>query len=148
MQNANARATQLKQDLKEKDTLGAVLTSFDERKLQYLNALKKQTEETGAHGPCPRLPFWVCRESDREVFRLFLQMFLPKYGHGYLGKSAAIQWVCIQTKISGTLDLTESSVNAKAEELRRRLRTVEKSIQDSQQRTVPQTDEEPTDMNI
>ena len=122
----------MKQHLKEKDIIINVLTLFDARKGKYLNARKK-AEERGTHGPCPHLPFWVCRESDKEYFRLLLQMFLPKYGYGYLGKSAADQWVCIQTKITSTLDLTESSVNAKAEELRRRLRTVEQSIQDLQQ---------------
>jgi hypothetical protein len=143
-QNANARATQLKQDLKEKDIIRSVLTTFDGRKNKYSNALKLSAER-GSHGPCPHLPFWVCRESDKDAFRLFLRMFLPKYGHGYLGKAAADQWACIQTKITGTLDLTESSLNAKAEELRRRLRTVEQSIQDAQ--TQVQGDGEATAMN-
>ena len=143
-QNAIAKATQLKQDLKEKDVVVGLLTLFDSRKQKYLEAVR-QWKERGSHAPCPHLPFWVCRESDKGAFRIFLRMFLPKYGHGYLGKSAADQWACIQSKITATLDLTESCVNAKAEELRRRLRTVEQSIEDSQQ-TV-QENEEPNDMD-
>jgi hypothetical protein len=131
-QNAAAKATKLKQDLKEKETILGILTLFDGRKHGYVEAVRRWKEQRGHHAPCPHLPFWVCRETDKEVFRLFLRMFLPKYGHGYLGKSAAEQWNCIQTRITGTLDLTESSLNAKAEELRRRLRTVEQAIQDSQ----------------
>jgi hypothetical protein len=130
-QNANNKANQLKQDLKEKDILQNLLTVFDDRKKPYMEAMRAWRER-GAHAPCPHLPFWVCRASDKGAFRLFLRMFLPKYGFGFLGKPPAEQWVIIQDKITGTLDLTESSVNAKAEELRRRLRTVEQSIEDSQ----------------
>jgi hypothetical protein len=144
-QNANAQAAQLTKDLKEKDTLQKLLTDFDDRKKPYMEAERKW-RESRSHAPCPHLPFWVCRKSDKRVFRLFLQMFLPKYGHGYLSKTFAEQWACIQKNIiTGTLDLTESRANAKAEELRRRLRTVEQSIEDSQQ-TV-QADQEPNAMN-
>ena len=130
-QNAIAIATKLKEDLKEKDAIVELLTVFDKRKKLYVEAVRTW-REGGYDAPCPRLPFWVCQERDKGAFRLFLRMFLPKYGHGYLGKPAADQWDCIQTKIAGTLDLTESSVNAKAEELRRRLRTVEQAIRDAQ----------------
>ena len=117
--------------MKEKDAIVELVNVFDKRKELYVEAVRTWRER-GSHAPCPRLPFWVCRESDKGAFRLFLRMFLPKYGHGYLGKPAADQWACIQSKITGTLDLTESSVNAKAEELRRRLRTVEQAIRDAQ----------------
>jgi hypothetical protein len=60
-------------------------------------------------------------------------MFLPRYGYGHLGKSKEQQWVAINDHILGKLDLTASSVNAKEEELRRKLRTVEEAIQHSQQ---------------
>ena len=133
-QNVNARATQLKQDLKEKDAIIETLAVFEKRKNKYLEAVRRQRENTSIG--CLIVPFWVCREteSDNKVsFRLFLRMFLPRYGHGYLGKTTAFQWETIRDKIQSTVDLTESSVNAKAEELRRRLRTVEQAIQDLQQ---------------
>jgi hypothetical protein len=60
-------------------------------------------------------------------------MFLPKYGWGYLGKSNELQWAAIQEKIVDEVDLTASSVLAKEEQLRRRLRTLEQAIQESQQ---------------
>jgi hypothetical protein len=145
-QNANAQATKLKQDLKEKDAINDTLTIFDRRKKKYLEAVRKQKEKASIG--CLVVPFWVCRENmcDSKVsFRLFLRMFLPRYGHGHLGKTTALQWATIQDKVLSTVDFTESAVNAKAEELRRRLRTVEQAIQDS--RTV-QGDEEPTAMNI
>jgi hypothetical protein len=141
-QNANAQATKLKKDLKEKDNLIEILTVFDARKKLYMDAFVKWRAST-THGPCPHPPFWVCREREnKKVFRLFLRMFLPKYGNGVLTSTLAVQRACIQNKIRGTLDLTESSVNAKAEELRRRLRTVETVIKDSQtgdEDPIPQT---------
>ena len=85
-------------------------------------------------------PFWVCRESDTGSFRLFLRMFLPRYGWGFLGKRADLQWTAIEEKILGKLDLTASSVITKEEQLRRRLKTVEQAIQDSQQTDQPAED--------
>jgi hypothetical protein len=58
-----------------------------------------------------------------------------KYGHGYLGKSVAIQWVCIQTT-SGTdfdREFCECQGRGVTVEDHEQLK---KSIQDSQQRTV------------
>jgi hypothetical protein len=145
MQNAKARATQLQQDLKEKDVINEILAIFEKRKNKYVEALRlrKNNEIVG----CLAIPFWVCRETEsgnKELYRLFMRMFLPRYGYGYLGKTTALQWAAIRDNILSTVDLTESAVNAKAEELRRRLRTVEQSIQDSQ---AVQGDQEPNDMN-
>jgi hypothetical protein len=141
-QNAKAKAKQLREALKEKDNLVEILTVFDDRKELYMDALVKWRAST-THGPCPHPPFWVCREREnKKVFRLFLRMFLPKYGNGVLTSTLAVQRACIQNKIRGTLDLTESSVNAKAEVLRRRLRIVETVIKDSQtvdEDPIPQT---------
>jgi hypothetical protein len=74
---------------------------------------------------------------------MFFRMFLPQYGWGYLGKSAGLQWAAIQEEVVAKLDLTESSVNAKEEELQQRLRTVDQEIYDSQH--TDQSDAEPTD---
>jgi hypothetical protein len=60
-------------------------------------------------------------------------------GMGVLAKQLQISW------LAGTLDLTESTLNAKAEELPRRLRTVEQSVQDAQ--TQVQGDGEAAAMN-
>jgi hypothetical protein len=84
----------------------------------------------------------VKRTDDKKTLRLFLEMFLPKYGHGLLTKARQEQWTAIQEQI--LVDLTESSVNAKVEALRRRLREVEEAIADTQ--TV-ETNEEPPAMN-
>jgi hypothetical protein len=130
----------LKKDLKEKDDIVATLTLLDARKYKYLKEvteLKERTRRAVVGCERPIIPFWACRECDsKDCFRLFLRMFLPRYGYGYLSKPTAAQWVTIREKILSTVDLTESSVNAKEEVLRRQLRTVEQSIQDSQ------TDEE------
>jgi hypothetical protein len=134
-QNESAKATKLKQDLKEKDVVTDILTCFDKRLKQYMVGVKQWQEKgaaPGSRGPCPHIPFWICRESDNKEFRLFLRMFLPKYGHGYLGKCVGDQWACILANIIGKLDLTRISVCARAEELRRRLRTLQQSIQDAQ----------------
>jgi hypothetical protein len=73
-------------------------------------------------------------------------MFLPKHGFGHLGKANEAQWKAIQDKMLVDVDLTESSVSAREEKLRRRLTTVEQAIQASQQ-TEPD-DEDPPAMNI
>ena len=87
----------------------------------------------------------MCRESDIDAYKMFLRMFLPRYGWGYLSKSKEVQWATIQEKILNDVDLTSSSVSAMEEKLRRRLRTIEQAIQASQQ---PEpADEEPTAMN-
>jgi hypothetical protein len=143
-QNKKAQETQMKQDLAEKDAIIATLTLFDARKRKYVAALEEWKARRSV-GCLRVVPFWVCRESDTDCFRMFLRMFLPRYGWGYLSKSTALQWVAIQENIYSTMDLTENSVNAKEEQLRRRLKTVEQAIQDSSQ-TV-QVDEEPTTMN-
>jgi hypothetical protein len=143
-QNKKAQETQMKQDLAEKDAIIATLTLFDARKRKYVAALEEWKARRSV-GCLRVVPFWVCRESDTDCFRMFLRMFLPRYDWGYLSKSTALQWVAIQENIYSTMDLTENSVNAKEEQLRRRLKTVEQAIQDSSQ-TV-QVDEEPTTMN-
>ncbi len=145
-QNAKARATQLLQDLKEKDIIMEILAIFEARKNKYEEAVRLRRDN--AIVGCLAVPFWVCRETNtgnKELYRLFMRMFLPRYGYGYLGKTTALQWAAIRDNILSTVDLTESAVNAKAEELRRRLRTVEQSIQDSQEAV--QGDAEPNDMN-
>jgi hypothetical protein len=135
-QNANAKAEQLKRDLKEKDAIVEILTAFDKRKEPHFKALRawrdREREGVFPHPWGPHIPFWLCQESDKNLFRLFLRMYLPKYGHGFLGAKPAAQWIAMQTKITGTVDLTESSFNAKGEELRRNLRTVKQSIIDNQ----------------
>jgi hypothetical protein len=145
-QNANAIKTKQKQDLGEKDSLLKLLTSLEKRQKKYVEALKQWRERDNTQSVgCPRaVPYWVCRETDKNSFRVFLQMFLPKYGYGYLGKNSAVQWAAIQGKIRSKVDLTKISFDAKEEELQRRLRVVEQSIQDSQ---AVQGDEEPTAMN-
>jgi hypothetical protein len=145
-QNAAAKATLLKQNLKEKDLIAKVLTFFDLRKATYEAAMttRRQEEATCRIGclAAPPVPFWVVkRTDDKKTLRLFLEMFLPKYGWGFLLKNVEVQWAGIQ---GIPVDLTESSVNAKAEELRRRLRAVEEAIRDA---TVQTNEEEPTAMN-
>jgi hypothetical protein len=136
----------LKQNLKEKDLIAKVLTFFDLRKATYEAAMttRRQEEATCRIGclAAPPVPFWVVkRTDDKKTLRLFLEMFLPKYGWGFLLKNVEVQWAGIQ---GIPVDLTESSVNAKAEELRRRLRAVEEAIRDA---TVQTNEEEPTAMN-
>jgi hypothetical protein len=146
-QNAAAKATLLKQNLKEKDLIAKVLTFFDLRKATYEAAMttRRQEEATCRIGclAAPLVPFWVVkRTDDKKTLRLFLEMFLPKYSHGLLTKARQEQWTAIQEQI--LIDLTESSVNAKGEELRRTLRAVEEAIRDA---TVQTNEEEPTAMN-
>jgi hypothetical protein len=148
-QNAAAKATLLKQNLKEKDLINKILTKFECHKAKCEAAMTKrrQEEEEAEAGitigclPAPPVPFWVVREMDN-THRLFIEMFLPKYGHGLLTKARQEQWTAIQEQIF--VDLTESSVNAKVEALRRRLREVEEAIADTQ--TV-ETNEKPPAMN-
>jgi hypothetical protein len=131
-QNAAAKATQLKQDLKEKDILMEILTSFGARKGKYEEAVAKRREEPAAIGCFAAVPFWVVRESDDKIsLRIFIRMFLAKCGHGYLGKMPQQQWAAIQNKALNPVDLIESSVNAKVEALGRRLREVEQAIRDA-----------------
>jgi hypothetical protein len=138
-QNENAEATKLKQNLAEKDSILATLTLVERRKKSYEVALKawRNKAESALPGSvvgCLGVPpFWMCRKSDTDAYRMFLRMFLPKYGWGYLGKSNELQWAAIQEKIVDEVDLTASSVLAKEEQLRRRLRTLEQAIQESQQ---------------
>ena len=139
-QNANNIATKLKQDLKEKDMLVDVLTLFDSKEKKHFDAVNKLKGFVGCHV----VPFWVCRKQDKDKFRLFLRVFLPRYGHGFLGKKIDVHWATIEEKILKTVDLTQSAVAAKAEELLRRFRTVEQSIKDS---TSVGVDEEPDDTN-
>jgi hypothetical protein len=138
-QNAKALATKLKQDLAEKDAILRTLTLLERKRKGYEVALKawKQTRDSGVAttvvGCFDVVPFWVCRESDTDSYLLFLRLFLPRYGWGYLWKSKEKQWVAIHDNILGKIDLTASSVNAKEEQLRRKLRTIEKDIHESEQ---------------
>jgi hypothetical protein len=143
-QNQSAKATKLKQNLAEKEAILATLTLVEKRKNAYDAALKarQRNKDVG----CLRvLPFWVCRKTDTDAFKMFLRLFLPKNGYGHLGKSHEIQWEVIQTQILNQVDFTSSSVLAMEEKIRRRLRTVEQAIQVSQQTGL--VDEEPSAMN-
>jgi hypothetical protein len=143
-QNDAAKATLLKQNLAEKDTIVEILTAFGPRKDKYDQAMNKRRQEAGRIGCIGPLPvgFWVVGESDVKLsLRPFLRMFLPKYGYKLLGKT---RQETLSTIRNNPVELTESSVNAKVEGLRRRLREVEEAIADTQ--TV-ETNEEPPAMN-
>jgi hypothetical protein len=130
--------------LVEKDTLVDLLTLIDKSREKHSAAFTQWREGDHTLAGTAPVPSWVCREIDKKSFRMFLRMFLPKHGYGCLGKTPALQWAAIRDKICLNVDLTENAFNAKEEALRRRLKAVEQSIQDSQ--TV-QGDEEPTAMN-
>jgi hypothetical protein len=131
-QNAAAKATLLKQNLAEKDTIVEILTAVAARKDMYDQAMTKRRQEAGRIGCIAPLPvgFWVVGESDVKLsLRPFLRMFLPKYGYKLLGKTRQETLATIQ---NNPVELTESSVNAKVEALGRRLREVEQAIADAQ----------------
>jgi hypothetical protein len=58
---------QLKQDLKEKDTIVKMLTVFGVRKNKHEVAVRKRREESAAIGCSAAVPFWFVRESDDKI---------------------------------------------------------------------------------
>jgi hypothetical protein len=160
-QNAKLKQEKLKQHLAEKTAILKTLALVDKRKRDHEATLKPWQRNREAHeaalkaGAQPRSfvgcmrdhPFWwLCREGDTKACQMILQMFLPKHGFGCLGKANEAQWKAVQDKTLVDVDLTESSVSAREEKLRRRLTTVEQAIQASQQ-TEPD-DEDPAAMNV
>jgi hypothetical protein len=89
----------------------------------------------------------IQQATESYILFLYLTMFLKRYCVVGLFVFYAIARVKKPLKsVFGRKGLTESSVSAREEKLRRRLTTVEQAIQASQQ-TEPD-DEDPTAMNI